>query len=470
VTDRRSRALRTANGRTLDVSERAFESRVTASRPEDLALDASSAIIPPSTAISPRRAVATPASEIRRERVTHLDPGRVPFRMVTVLAGNPGLGKSQWSCALAARVSRGEHGRPPATVLLLTAEDSWSMTVRPRLEAAQADLELVRFVSIATEEGEDGLTIPDDGAELERLVAEHRVELVVVDPLVAHLPSGVDSHKDQSVRRALAPLHRIADEHGCAIVALVHLNKAQGLAPLQRLGGSVAFGAFARSVLLLDRDPDDPDGDEGHQRVLAHIKCNVGPLAPSLLFRVAPILLPAADGNPETETSRLDPIGESNHNGRSLLAVANEDERSAVDEAVAFLEAELGVGVRRPAADLQREAHRIGITDSTLRRARKRLGVETAKADFNRGWEWWVPKAPTTQPPPDPDDTRRLRENPLANRRSAAAKPARDPEGVTSGQVAPSEDLRAFTARLPQNEQTVLDLLIETFQARERVE
>jgi hypothetical protein len=239
-----------------------------------------------------RRALAIPASHIHREQVEWLEPGRIPLRMVTVLAGIGGLGKSQLACLYAAA--------NPDVTLIATAEDSPSTTVRPRLEAVRADLDRVRFVSIKTSEGiEDGIAIPDDMEELEQLVAETHARLVVVDPLVAHLPMHIDSHKDQSVRRALAPLYRLAEAHNCAVLALLHLNKATGLAPLMRLGGSGAFGNAARSVLLLDRDPDDPDGEEGNQRVLAHIKCNVAPLAPSLVYGVRPISLPATEDDPE---------------------------------------------------------------------------------------------------------------------------------------------------------------------------
>jgi hypothetical protein len=346
-----------------------------------------------SAPVPQRHAIATKAVDVRRERVEWLSPGRVPLRMVTVLAGIGGLGKSQWTALLAAE--------NPGVTLIATAEDSPSTTVRPRLEAVGADLDRVAFVSIQTDDGlEDGITIPDDIDVLNELVAEVQANLLVVDPLVAHLPGGIDSHKDQSVRRALAPLYRLAETQGCAVVALMHLNKAQGLAPLARLGGSSAFGNFARSVLLLDRDPDDPDGEEGNQRVLAHIKCNVAPYAPSLLYKVAPILLPAEDGQPEVETSRLELLGESPHNGRALLTTATEEERSALDDAKEFLLVELGDGARHPAEDVFKSARRIGIRDRTLQRARDAIGAKTAKADFGGGWEWWLPKAPS--PPSEP--------------------------------------------------------------------
>jgi hypothetical protein len=438
------------HGRQLDVTERAFaafDSHANAT-PEELALDGgiydpSAPLVelepmPERAAQRTRRAVATPASKVKRERAEWLMPERVPLGMVTVVAGVGGLGKSQWTCGLASRVSRGKHGRPPAAVLLLNAEDSWSLTIKPRLEAARADLDLVQFVNIASEDGDDGLTIPDDVFELGRLVAEHRAELVIVDTLVAHLPTGIDSHKDQSVRRALAPLHRLAEKQRCAVAALVHLNKAQGISPLMRLGGSVGFGNAARSVLLLERDPDDPEGEEGKRRVLAHIKCNVAPLAPSLLYQVAPILLPAGDGNPETETSRLELLGESAHNGRSLLAAVNEEERSAVDEAIAYLEAELGDGARHLAADLLRDARKIGISEPTLRRARKRLGILTEKAGLRGGWEWWLPKASTGDDDDPDDDPRRLRETQVSMRVFDASERPENTEGVTPGTLTPS--------------------------------
>jgi hypothetical protein len=338
----------------------------------------------------PRRTLlVTPAAGIQRERVEWLEPGRVPIGLVTVLAGVGGLGKSQWTCLLAARLSRGELGEPAVT-LIATAEDSPATTVKPRLEALEADVELVHFITVKTNEGdEDGIAIPDDLQELEHLVDALGVRLLVVDPLVAHLPLQIDSHRDQSVRRALAPLYRLAKTNSCAIVTILHLNKTQGLTPLARLGGSGGFGNAARSVLLLDRDPDDPAGDGGNRRVLAHIKCNVAPLAPSLLYQVAPIVLPADGAAPMVETSRLELVGESVHDGRSLLG--SEDERSAIQEAEEFLRDYLSDGARQPAAEIYREAAKLRIADTTLKRARRKLGVETEKAGFNRGWEWWLP-------------------------------------------------------------------------------
>jgi AAA domain len=307
---------------------------------------------------------------------------------VTILGGYGGLGKSQWTIGLCARLSRGELGEPGVS-LIATAEDDEETTVRLRLEANRANLELVHSIVMQMDDcTEDGLSLPDDLSEVEARVEALGAQLLVVDPIVAFLPQHIDSHKDQSVRRALAPLYRLARTNRCAVVATIHLNKTHGLKPLQRLSGSGGFGNAARSVLLLDHDPDDPAGEEGNRRVVAQIKTNIARKAPSLIYELAPIVLPAVDGMPEVETTRLELRGESTYNGESLLE--GEGERVALGEAEEFQLDLLADGARHPAADIYREAAKLHISPDRLKRARKKIGAQTKKADFGAGWEWWI--------------------------------------------------------------------------------
>ena len=190
------------------------------------------------------------------------------------------------------------------------------------------------------------------------------------------------------MRLALAPLARIAAARSCAVLAILHINKSIGSDWYRRLSGSGGFGGAARSVLLFGRDPDDPDPDRGPGRILAHAKCNVGPLAPSQRWTVAPILLPASGVDPETHTARLELLGESEHGARALLdARSDPQERLPRDEAEEFLRVELANGPR-PAKDMERAAREAGIARMTLRRARTDLGVTTEKSGFHDGWEW----------------------------------------------------------------------------------
>lgn len=204
-----------------------------------------------------RSAQATPIAAYDRERVGWLIPGRVPRSAVTLLVGDPGLGKSLWTCAVA-----GDISRTGGAVLLATAEDSIAATVRPRLEAVEADLDRVHVVTLKRDGIEEGLSLPDDVGELSRLVSETSAQLVVIDPLMAHLPDNVNSWRDQSIRTALAPLHHLAEAHGCAVIVVAHLNKASGTDALYRVGGSIGISGAARSALLFAR-PGRPRGRAG---------------------------------------------------------------------------------------------------------------------------------------------------------------------------------------------------------------
>jgi hypothetical protein len=323
-------------------------------------------------------------SSIVAQPVTYLDEERtIPLRAVTVLAGPQGLGKSQWTIRLAAKNS--------GHTIIASSEDSDAAVVRPRLEAAGADLNRVHNI-VMRREGLDGdIDLPDDVAELDRLVQDSGATLVVIDPLMAHLPDRINSWRDQSVRRALAPLQRLAEEHGCAVVVIVHLNKGEGDDPLQRVGGSVGITAAARSVLLLARDPDDPDGDKSLNRVLAHIKSNYGPLRPSLALSIEPFLLDP-DGK-HIETSRVTVIGASVHLGRDLLAQPDRQEQK-LERATRFLTDELEKGPQ-PRKQLEERADAEGISFRTLERAKAELGERVRAFRVGEpghrgsGASWW---------------------------------------------------------------------------------
>jgi hypothetical protein len=340
----------------------------------------------PQAASDDDRAHLTALSAIERELVRWLWPGRVPLGMLTLLIGDPGLGKSLLALLWAAWVSRAG-----GDVLILSAEDHAGATIRPRAEALDADLDRLHIVGLRRDGLEDGLALPDDAAELERVAGETRARLVVIDPLIAHLPEAVNSWRDQSVRRALAPLHRIAEQRGCAVVVIAHLNKARGADPLYRAGGSIGIPAAVRSALLLARDPEDDDKERGSQRVLAHVKCNVAERAESLACQVEPVQLP---GDDELVAPRLRITGTSTTTAEDLLDRPSGEERTERDAAAEFLAAELDEGPQR-VKRLKGAADQAGIAWRTVERAKAGLGVKAFRvggAGAEGHWEWELPK------------------------------------------------------------------------------
>lgn len=335
-----------------------------------------------------------PYSEIEAQAVEWLPgmEGRVPLGMLTVLAGEPGLGKSTLTVQLAADVSR-DGGR----AVLANAEDSPGVTIKQRLQAAGAVEARVADVTLKRHGGEGGLEIPGDLPALDAALAEHGARLLVIDPLGAHLPSTVNSLIDASVRAALAPLAALAEKHRAAVVLVAHLNKSPYTNALHRVGGSIGITGAARSVLLFADDPDDPDADSGARRLLAHAKCNVGPLQPTLRYEVEAALAG------EHSTSRLRLTGESPLGAHDLAPRDDGASAGERDEARDFLRVELADGPR-PAGELVEQAKQDGIAKRTLYRAKQELGVESAKAPVRDGqWVWRLPEIEGCQPPESPD-------------------------------------------------------------------
>jgi hypothetical protein len=324
--------------------------------------------------------------DVLPERVCWLWAGRIPRGKLTILDGDPGLGKSTIMIDLAARVSRGlpmpreaESLVEPGGVVLLSAEDGLGDTIRPRLDAAGADSSrVVALTAIATEDGTERLPrLPLDVGRLEAAIKEYGAKLVVVDVLMAYLSADVNAHRDQDVRSALAQLAAAAERTGAAIVVLRHLNKSPGGPAVYRGGGSIGIVGAAPSALVVGRDPDDES-----RLVLAVTKANLAALAPSLAYRIV-------DRN---GTGAIEWEGVTTHTAAQLLAVpTNTDERSALDEAKAVLRDILGDGAVR-AKEVERQAREAGVSEKTLRRAKEALGVKSIRPDgFTGPWAWTLP-------------------------------------------------------------------------------
>ncbi len=323
-------------------------------------------------------------SDVIAERVDWLWPARIPLGKLTVLDGDPGLGKSTISIDLAARVSTGRPmpgetvGRAAAGVVLLSAEDGLADTIRPRLDAAGADSgRIVALAAITTGRDSERLpSLPIDIPRLEVAIRDYDATLVVVDVLMAFLDGAINAHRDQDVRGALAQLAAMAERTGAAIVVLRHLNKSAGGPAIYRGGGSIGIVGAARSALVVGLDPEDET-----RCVLAVTKANLARLAPSLAYRIVD----------DHGTGRIDWEGETTHTAAQLLAMpATADERTAVDDAKDVLRDILSGGPVG-AKDARAEAHSAGIADRTLDRAKLALGITVARVGglgTAGRWEW----------------------------------------------------------------------------------
>jgi AAA domain-containing protein len=324
-------------------------------------------------------------SEVKPERVSWLWQGYIPAGKLTLIDGDPGDGKSTMSLDLAARVSTGSpmpdgSAGAKGTVIILSAEDGIADTIRPRLDAAGADAGQVIAIDEVT--GVDGpprpVELPLDLPLLAAVIQTHDATLLTIDPLMAFL-AGVDSHNDQSVRRALHPLSKLADKTGVAIVVIRHLNKGSGAKALYRGGGSIGIGGAARAVHVVAADPDDET-----RRLLAPVKLNLAVKPPTLAYRLVSDELHGV--------ARVRWEGPVEATADELVNVEPAEDRAEKVTAVDFLTSVLATGPRltREVEEEAREAH--GISERTLKRARKALHIKAEQlATGSKGRnEWWL--------------------------------------------------------------------------------
>lgn len=203
----------------------------------------------------------------------------------------------------------------------------------------------------------------------------------MVDPLNAHLPERIDSHKDAAIRRALGPLTRLAGDTSAAVIGINHVNKGTGDA-LNRVLGSVGYVNAARAVLIVGRPPD---GEDGPDRIVAVPESNLTPLVSSLRFRLesreVEAVLPDGSHGP-VDVVGIAWLGEDRSTADELLG--NAEERSALAEAVDWLRDLLVNGPLRK-ADIVKQARSDGIAERTLQRARKHVGVTVERDNAKQG-------------------------------------------------------------------------------------
>jgi len=223
------------------------------------------------------------------------------------------------------------------------------------------------------------LNLPKDLAALADLVVNHNVAVLSLDPLLTHVDSGLDSHKDHEIRRALEPLKRFAEETGCTVLGNAHHNKGLSADPVMRITGSAAIGQVVRAVLAFACD------DEADCFVISQAKNNHGRLdLPSLAYAIESVVIDTAEG--PTDVGRIVFRGHATRSVGDIMANQAADHAPARGEAEEFLREVLANGPRS-SQEIQMEAKAAGISATALRKARTRI-CRVFKAGMQDGWYW----------------------------------------------------------------------------------
>jgi hypothetical protein len=168
---------------------------------------------------------------------------------INLIVGAKGVGKTSLVCWLAARASMGGEGfgGRPLRAFIDSQEDDPEVVLRPRIEAAGADLALIE----TRRPGQPPWTFPRD---LEPLIgylerSERRgrpVDVIVLDSLAAYIPRFTQA---ELAGEALERLTLVCQRFACALVFIHHFNK-YGRSVDAAIGGAGAVTRVARTVFI----------------------------------------------------------------------------------------------------------------------------------------------------------------------------------------------------------------------------
>lgn len=343
----------------------------------------------------------------------------IPRGKVSILEGEPDVGKSLLTLTMASLVSQGDgwpesivdgevvtHSSADAAgVVLVGIEDDDADTVVPRLIAAGADLTQVHVMNQPHDDKGNPVpfVIPDDVNRLRQAISETDAKLVVVDPITAFLStSKVKAGDDPSTRQALMPLVTLAAETGCAIVLVRHLNKATGMSAKNRGSGTIAYTGITRSVIIAGK-LKEPSGEATHAIALTKGNLTKDPMA--LAYRI--------DSAPDdTESPIIEWCGPIDLNADQLVGadgakVSDARKHAPVrDEAKSILREVLHDGPMRQKDAMRITKETAGCGIKTVREAAKELRVIHKSVYVDKKidhWTWELPPKPALRIVADDD-------------------------------------------------------------------
>ena len=356
-------------------------------------IDKTPAFVPKETG---SRLIVKRLSDVKSVPVQWLWYPRFALGKVSLLVGNPGVGKSFASLDMVSRIStgvlwpdgeslpEGSNRAPQGSSLLLTAEDGLDDTVRPRLDKMEADCNKILAIQGSYwESKKESSDVPVDDEtsrpeffnllrDIELLENKVKqigdIRIIIIDPLDAYYGARADTHQNALVRAVLGSLAELAQRHHVCIVGISHLRKSSADLAMYRVMGSIGQIAAARTAWVIQPDKENKD-----RRRLLCLKNNLCREQSGLAFEIK-------DGRVEYESGIITETADE----------AFEDESNmgpGVQEAIQFLDDYFVDHAKPKATDILKESQKINISESTLRKAKRQMGITSIQQPEGY-WIW----------------------------------------------------------------------------------
>jgi putative DNA primase/helicase len=280
-------------------------------------------------------------------------------------------------------------------VIILSAEDAVNDTIHPRLAAAEADVRRVHVIRAVTEldsKHRRTFNLQRDLHQLEKLIAKiGDVVLVIIDPVSSYMGDRIDGNNMTSVRPVLELVADMAEQNEVAVLLIHHPPKDGGGKAVRSFSGSLAYIAAPRLGFIAVEEKDHEGNETGRKLMLA-VKNNLGPRAGGLGYFIKETYV-----NRENRNGRPIKTTYVEWDVRPVTVSADEALReptqpSKLDKAIEFLREQLARSAKE-SGELIAEAERIGISRSTLHRAKNELNISVRKSLYQGESEWELPRA-----------------------------------------------------------------------------
>lgn len=328
-----------------------------------------------------------PMSQIKEEKIDWLWYPYLARKTLSILEGDPGLGKSYMAMMVAGAIATGRQlpcvkkskKTVQGGVVYFDIENNAASVTKVRLKYNGFD-DMDNYYAV-----EQAFSIEDIDAieEIYEYLEQIKPALIVFDTLNTYIGKA-DTHKASEATQAMNMFKNMANDFNCAVLLLRHLTKGTGSA-MYRGQGSVAFAGSARVTMCVGVDPEDHE-----TRVMCIVKGNLAPMPGGLAFRIEGRKKDRSefiweDFNDYTAQQVLD---------ASTSARAEGKQGTSIQDAMEFLEQTI-TGVTLEADRLYRMAEKRSIARKMVDRAASKMNVKLKikKVNGKPVETWTIPES-----------------------------------------------------------------------------
>lgn len=353
--------------------------------------------------------------KIRSRRMEFLWDQRIPLGKGVVMHGSPGTGKSFAAIDVLARITTGKdwpdgakNTMGPRRVLVAATEDDVEDTIKPRFQAAGADMSkvvwLVRVVNVADQKRRR-MNLKDDTNRLHQMLRDNPdIAAILLDPITGFYGGDTDGNSNKHIRPMMEQVADVCRKTKVNVFAIIHENRRGDAAAIDKILGAGALGQVFRVVLRFSNDPKN----KPHGRIMATTKVNLTKKQGGLRYEIGEELVTLDDGY-EALVGRC--VWGEEHDLTAddvVLQERNADkdgEASEFDKAKKLLEAEVPKLGRRLLSELHPLREKLGIEKKTMQRAAAALGIVCSAPPPPYFYSWDNQPRPPEEPKMgDPED------------------------------------------------------------------